>query len=150
MPVNKEYAKKELSQFADRYPIVWDELLISFGNASGFRYDIPEFAIAGYTPRPQMYKDINSTEAAKKEFFNGRIDFYLDKISSKKLFVDAINHEILGHYGLNTFSESHKLVILQAIKESASHKDGCKKLKALWMCAVNDSYGLELSPIKVA
>ena len=57
---------------------------------------------------------------------NGRIDIVLDRTLNQDDLYKSLRHEILGHYGLNTFNPQEKKLFLNSI---INHKE---ELKPLW------------------
>lgn len=58
--------------------------------------------------------------------YKGRIDIILERTEDEPDLIKSLNHEILGHYGLNTFTPQEKKLFLNNV---IKHKD---ELKPLW------------------
>lgn len=112
--------KTVIESFLNDYPLI-DKLHFKVRNTDVDLYGRPVPLKAGYLPytRPT------------DEGFLGRIDIVAERHTDVEDLYKSLNHEILGHYGLNTFSPKEKKLLLDSIIRS---KDN---LKSYWDEIIN-------------
>lgn len=61
---------------------------------------------AAYWPVPTFHNG---------KMFSGRVDVVLEKVESREDFLASLRHEVLGHFGVNTFTPAEKRSLLDGI-----------------------------------
>lgn len=118
MAISKEEAQDIISEFNKNYPVspyLQFKLRDTMAELYGEEKTKGLYLKAGYLP----YQ-------APADGYTGRIDVVLDHVDGTKDLIESLNHEILGHYGLNTFTPQEKKLFLNNI---INHKE---ELKPLW------------------
>lgn len=105
MPITKEQAEKVLKVFSDRHPMLSDKLMFQVFDSRSIPSHYHENFKGGYNSLPQ--KDRGGVD--------GYIKIVYDRIESENDLYQVLNHEVLGHYGLNTFAPDEKKLLLEAI-----------------------------------
>jgi len=82
-------------------------------------HDIPASFLGGYVPRPV-------THAGRT--YDGRVDVPLQNVTDEAHFLETLRHEVLGHYGANTFAPAEKRALLDGLQQSQNEPS----LKPLW------------------
>lgn len=111
MALTKEECEEVVALYLERHNIT-DKLDFIIAENSIALYGKPMIHWAGYFSCSQ-----------DKEPKHGRIEIFSEKFSSQNELYMALNHEVLGHYGLNTFDPKDKKQLLDAIIEAKDSND---------------------------
>lgn len=135
MALTKDRAKALTRLMAEEYPEM-SVLAYKFGRNAEEMYrenanKVPEGMKGGYIPIPLENKGRQ---------FAGRVDVLLDNIRDERDFLETLRHEVIGHYGANTFAPKEKEVLLDGLIAARNEP----YIKSLW-AAVDANYaGLPL------
>lgn len=130
MPVSKAQAEEVTTAFLKEYP---GALALAY-----YFRPTPVDLYGSYRPGvPQNFKggylcgevDFNGRK------YRGRVDVPLDNIDDAKDLIATLRHEVLGHYGVNTLTPSHKRALLDALILGQNEPS----LKSAW-ATVNHQY----------
>lgn len=130
MPITKAEAQEVTKAFARDYPGALEL-------AYRFRDDTAQL----YGPRaPEVPPDMKGGYLSKETVhagrtFRGRVDVPLQNTSNADDLLITLRHEVLGHYGANTFTPAEKRALLDGLIGAASEPT----LKPLWD-SVNQHY----------
>lgn len=123
MPITSAEARDTTRAFVREYPGAVhlafhfrDDVVSLYGSQSR---GVPSTIKGGYLPKPTQHQG---------RTYRGRVDVPLNNIASVSDLVLTLRHEVLGHYGLNTFSAAEKRVLLDGLSTAR----GEPSLKALW------------------
>jgi antirestriction protein ArdC len=81
--------------------------------------DVPEGMKAGYISKETQYNG---------RMYRGRVDVPLDNINDSRDLLVTLRHEVLGHYGANTFQPAEKRALLDGLIAARDEPS----LKPLW------------------
>lgn len=96
--------------------------------------EVPEDLKGGYIPKETIHNG---------RTYRGRIEIPLDNQHDSNDFLATLRHEIIGHYGINTFHPSEKRVLLDTIIYNREEST----LKPFWERA-NKIYGDKILDIR--
>lgn len=112
MPLNRDECVEVLKVFLERHPDIENKLDFIIAENDIELYGKPANIMAGYSSYPE-----------KSSKFQGRVSITASKFHEKQDLYMAINHEVLGHYGLNTFSPRDKKLLLDTIIANKDQDD---------------------------
>ena len=82
--------------------------------------EVPQDMKGGYVPK--------ETTAANGRTYRGRVDVPLDNVQDARDLLITLRHEVLGHYGANTFAPAEKRALLDGVIAGREEPT----LKPLW------------------
>ena len=106
-------AERLIIEFCERYPV-----------AASIKFAVRQTQEDLYGPAGS--KQLIGTVLGGFHPREGRADFVTSAFSDEKDFVGVANHEILGHFGINTFSPADKQAVLIAISEARAQPGLCE------------------------
>lgn len=124
MPMTKADAERVALLFLTDYPGALalaykfrDNTVQLYGSRAG---EVPQNMKGGYLPK--------ETIAPNGHVYRGRVDVPLENIEDARDLLMTLRHEVLGHYGTNTFAPAEKRALLDGVIA------GCEEptLKLLW------------------
>ena len=118
MAITLDEATNTIKRFNKTYPIA-QRLHFYLGNTPTELYGNTKLKVAYLKAAYLPYREPNNG-------YFGRVDIILNHTDNANDLTTSLNHEILGHYGLNTFNPQEKKILLDNI---IKHKDN---LKDLW------------------
>jgi phage/plasmid primase-like uncharacterized protein/antirestriction protein ArdC len=110
--VTETLARELTVRFLEIYPGARRELAFRFRQTAKELYkncpsEMEGVMLGGYSEKPL-------SDAAGRTY-RGRVDMVLANISDSREFLRTLNHEVIGHYGLNTLHPSDRKGIIDAI-----------------------------------
>lgn len=123
MPITKAEAQGVTRAFVRDYPGALD-LAYKFREDATELYgpraaEVPADMKGGYVPKETMHGD---------RAFRGRVDVPLQNVESAGDLLMTLRHEVLGHYGANTFAPAEKRALLDGLAAARNEPT----LKPLW------------------
>ncbi len=123
MPMTKAEAIGVAKLFLNDYPGAI-ELAYKFRENAAELYgvrasEVPQDMKGGYLPKPTKHNG---------RVYNGRIDVSLENIADSRDLLVTFRHEVLGHYGANTFPPAEKRALLDGLIAAQDEPS----LKPLW------------------
>jgi hypothetical protein len=123
MPITKAEAQGVTRAFVRDYPGALD-LAYKFREDATELYgpraaEVPANMKGGYVPKETMHGG---------RAFRGRVDVPLQNVESADDLLMTLRHEVLGHYGANTFAPAEKRALLDGLAAARNEPS----LKPLW------------------
>lgn len=123
MPITQAKAREVATAFVRDYPGA-GELAYKFCEDVAALYglragELPKNFKGGYLPRPVEHEG---------RLYKGRVDVPLAKVIDANDLLDTLRHEVLGHYGANTFTPADKRALLDGLAAARNEPT----LKPLW------------------
>lgn len=123
MPITKADAQGVTRAFVHDYPGAL-ELAYKFREDAAELYgpraaEVPADMKGGYVPKVTMHAG---------RAYRGRVDVPLQNVESTGELLMTLRHEVLGHYGINTFAPAEKRALLDGLAAARTEPT----LKPLW------------------
>lgn len=123
MPITKAEAQDATRSFVRDYPGALD-LAYKFREDAAELYgmraaEVPADMKGGYLPKETMHAG---------RVYRGRVDVPLQNVKSANDLLLTLRHEVLGHYGVNTFTPSEKRALLGGLAVARTEPT----LKPIW------------------
>lgn len=123
MPMAKTDAKDVTLRFLRDYPGAM-EVAYNFKESTQELYgrlanEVPASMKGGYVPKPTEHNG---------RTYRGKIDVVLENITDARDLLTTLRHEVLGHYGANTFAPAEKRAFLDGLTAAREEPS----LKPLW------------------
>ena len=136
MPITQAEAQAVTKEFVRNYPGA-GRLLYYFRESTAELYrshatEVPADFKGGYVPKEHIHKGHS---------FCGRVDVSLDRVRDATDLLATLRHEVLGHYGANTFTPSEKRALLDGIiaaREQPGMKDRWQEINRRYAGASMD------------
>jgi len=121
--INRNEAQKIAWAFMNEYPSAFD-LAFKFRKDTNELYErladkVPRSMKGGYVPGAFIYEGHTRM---------GRVDVALENIKDNSDLLKTLRHEVLGHFGINTFSPAEKRTFLDGLMAAREEPS----LKPLW------------------
>lgn len=135
MALTNEEAKILTTRFLRDYPVA-SNIAFKFRNTTAElygenAYKVPATMKAGYMATEFSFAG---------RVYQGQIDVVLSNIENAHDLIVTLRHELIGHYGLNTFSEAEKSAVLESLIEAKNEPH----IQPLWEVVSERYEGLPL------
>ena len=124
--LTRREAEEIAEEFLRDYPVAWNELVFVFRKSASELYG--ELTGETLVGAKGGYLSNDIFHPVRKFRHRGSVHVYLETHKNRADFLATLRHELLGHFGINSFTTTEKSALLHSIIESRNEQG----LKQFW------------------